>query len=106
MLTPSLAASSLARHAMSLAAVVVVGLVLGVPFPAGLRAFAASGPSTAWAFAVNGFSTIAAATIGPMIALEIGHSALLFIAGAAYAVAFVVLARTDRSKPSSAPLAI
>ena len=75
----------------ALAAAVVLaplGLLMGTPFPLGLRALV--GPDvgrTAWAWAVNGFASVVAAPLAAIVGLEIGSGALFAGAGVAYGVA-------------------
>jgi hypothetical protein len=79
--------------ARSLAALLLLGplaLVMGMPFPLGLRRLARNDTNrVAWAWAANGFASVIAAPLAALIALEAGSNALFGAAAAAYAVAAV-----------------
>ncbi len=64
--------------------------LMGRPFPLGLRQLAPRGGTLAWAWASNGFASVAAAPLSALVSLERGSRVLLVLAGAAYAVAAVL----------------
>lgn len=77
--------------ARALAAALVLaplGVLMGTPFPLGLRALVGpDGGRTAWAWAVNGFASVVAAPLAAIVGLEVGSGALFAGAAAAYGVA-------------------
>lgn len=77
-----------------LALVVPVGVVLGMPFPTGMRAVHDRGADllpVAWG--VNGFAGVLGSATSILIATELGFSAVMVAAAAAYVVAAAVLPR-------------
>ncbi len=65
-----------------------LALVMGMPFPLGIRNVARSDSTgTAWAWASNGFASVTAAPLAALIALELGAVALLVTGGVAYGIA-------------------
>ncbi len=71
-----------------------LGLLMGVPFPRGLRALGETGP--AWlplAWGVNGFASVASAILAAMIALSWGFTAVFAIAALAYLLALAAVWR-------------
>ncbi len=77
------------RVLASLALVVPLGFVMGMPFPIGLSRIRASSTALVpWAFGVNAFFTVIASSVAPIIAMQLGFSTLIVLAAACYAVAF------------------
>lgn len=63
-----------------------VALLMGTLFPLGLRDLAGKDRAkAAWAWATNGFASVAATPLAALIALEAGSRALLLVAALAYA---------------------
>jgi hypothetical protein len=87
--------------ARALAAALALGplaVVMGMPFPLGLRRLAGDDTArVAWAWAANGFASVVAAPMAALIALEAGSGAVFGAASAAYTVAggVTLLAGTD-----------
>jgi hypothetical protein len=87
---------------------VPLGLAMGMPFPAGLRALA-SGPtadfpaqnSVEWAWAMNAGSSVLGSVLAIMIAIQFGLNVTLACGAAAYFLA-VLLTGTLRTHPKSA----
>ncbi len=96
-LVPALVAlSGGARLAVALCLIAPLGLLLGMPFPHGIRALRTGREALIpWAFGVNAFVTVIAASVAPLMALEVGFSVLLLFAAALYAVAFAQWRRFD-----------
>jgi hypothetical protein len=81
-----------ARLLVAIGLTVPVGFLLGMPFPSGIRKLCGGRAATVtWAFAVNGFCTVIATSVAPLLAMMRGFSALFIAAAAAYAVAFLTL---------------
>ena len=70
-----------------------LALAMGHMFPTGLRAVGGSRPALIpWAWAVNGFASVAATAAAPLLAMEIGFRRLTLLAVGCYALA-ALLAR-------------
>jgi hypothetical protein len=77
-----------ARAALALLLLAPVALVMGMPFPLGLRALARADPArVAWAWAANGFTSVVTAPLAALVALEAGTRMVFLVAAAAYGVA-------------------
>ncbi len=87
------AASLPIRATVALLAIAPPGILMGLPFPLGLRALASGHPPrVAWAWAANGFASVVAAPLSALIALEWGSQALFFSAAGGYTAALILLA--------------
>jgi hypothetical protein len=101
-------AALLVRAAAAALVLAPVAVLMGVPFPLGLRGLASDPETTAWAWAANGFASVAAAPGAALIALEAGSRVLLLVAALAYAGAAVaaragVAEATARSPAPGSP---
>ena len=71
-----------------------VGFVMGMPFPAGLRALAANrgknGDSIEWAWAMNAASSVLGSVLAIVIALQLGLNVTLLCGAMAYVMAFLL----------------
>jgi spermidine synthase len=77
-----------ARAAAGAVAVAAPALLMGIPFPVGLRCLAGAVPErVAWAWAANGYASVVAAPLAALVAVEAGSRALFLLAGALYTVA-------------------
>jgi hypothetical protein len=80
------------RAAAAILQLAPLALLMGAPFPLGLRAVAGAGPGrVAWAWAANGFASVVAAPLAALIAVEFGSPALFLFAAGAYGVAAISL---------------
>ena len=91
------------RYAAGVLALVPLGLLMGIPFPSGLRQVARGGEGrVAWAWALNGYaSVVATASIGIGIQM-FGYRMLFFLAAGLYLVAGLCsagLARVISAEP-------
>jgi MFS family permease len=87
-----------------LVALVPLGLLMGMPFPLGLRSLAPGAGGIAWAWASNGFASVVAAPLGALVAIEAGTNTLLFLAAAAYALGATIQPRARAgAHPEGAP---
>jgi SAM-dependent methyltransferase len=80
------AASLGVRAAACLALLCVPGLLMGVCFPAGVRAMQAAGQpeSLPWMWALNGAASVLATFAGMVVAMEFGLTACILAAAACY----------------------
>jgi len=77
-----------ARTAAGAILVAAPALLMGTPFPVGLRTLAGAVPErAAWAWAANGYASVVAAPLAALVAVEAGSRALFLLAAALYAVA-------------------
>ena len=83
-----------ARVAVALLALGPPALLMGLPFPLGLRALVGERTAVlAWAWAANGFASVIAAPLAALIALGAGSRVLFLFAAAAYGVAALAALR-------------
>jgi hypothetical protein len=94
----TLGAPFLMRVAITGFMLLPVGVLMGVPFPAGIRrlsaGLAAGGPggeeaAIAWVWAVNGAASVVASILAALLALTFGFAAVLLIGALCYAGALV-----------------
>jgi hypothetical protein len=79
------------RLALALVLLVLLGALLGVPFPSGMRALRSSSvPFVAWGIGVNGFASVVASIVAVEIAMLAGLRLLLLLAALLYAAALLV----------------
>ena len=87
-----------ARVVVAVASIAPFGLLMGVPFPAGIRAVEATRPDLVpWLWGVNGYASVTGSIVAALIALESGYSAVMLVAAAAYAIAWLLLRLGMRS---------
>lgn len=90
------------RLLVTLALLAPLGLLMGVPFPRGLRALGETGPS--WvplAWGVNGFASVASAVLAALIALSWGFTVVFLSAALAYLLALAAVWRRDGVSPAA-----
>jgi hypothetical protein len=80
------------RIVVTVVALFPLGMLLGIPFPRGLRLVGQTAPGLIpWVWAVNGCASVISAVLAAMIALTWGFSAVLWSAAGAYALAGMVI---------------
>jgi hypothetical protein len=81
-----------ARVALSLAVIAPLGIMLGMPFPTGLRVVAVEAPGLVpWAWGINGFFTVIGTVLALMFAMMFGFFIVLVVAGVCYLLAWLAL---------------
>jgi hypothetical protein len=76
------------RATLALLLLAPVALIMGMPFPVGLRALARSDPApVAWAWAANGFTSVLTIPLAALVALEAGTRVVFLLAAVAYGIA-------------------
>ncbi len=81
------------RVAAVVALLAPLGLVLGMPFPLGLRRIAARWPELLpWAWAINAFLSVFTSIFCILLGMALGFSAVLVVAAFVYAAGLVVFA--------------
>ncbi len=81
-----------------------LGLLMGIPFPAGLKLLGQSdGVLIPWAWAINGCLSVLAPLMAIMLAMAVGFKTTLWIGAAAYLLAFLtsfsLFPRSSAQKP-------
>ena len=80
------------RIVIAVVVLVPVGMVLGVPMPAGIRLLRARAPQmVTWAWGINGALSVLGATVAIFIAMNWGFGVTLLTASATYLVGFLAL---------------
>jgi hypothetical protein len=91
LLDAALSASTSVRIIVAVAVVAPLGLLMGMPFPTGLRrAGREANGLIPWAWAVNGAASVFGSTLTMLISMTYGFTASFLAGAAAYAVAFGV----------------
>ncbi len=74
------------------AIVAPLGVLMGVPFPAGIHIVGERAPSLIpWAWGINGCASVIASIVAALLALEWGFRAVLLTGGLAYAAAGIAM---------------
>ena len=85
------------RIAIAVATLLPIGMVLGIPMPAGIQLMRARAPELiTWAWGINGALSVVGATFAIFIAMNWGFGATLLGAAAMYLLALGALLRADR----------
>jgi len=80
------------RMAASVVLLAPLGLLMGVPFPAGIRLMGRDVPDMiAWAWGINGCASVLSSILACMVALQFGFSWVLGSAAAVYLLAFLAI---------------
>ena len=84
----------LAKLVTSALALGPLGFIMGMPFPAGLRALAAKGcdggDSIEWAWAMNAASSVLGSVVAIILAIQFGLNVTLICGAAAYLLALLL----------------
>ena len=73
-----------------------LGLLMGMPFPLGIRLVDRVNPGlVAWAWGVNGFSSVVGSILAVMIAQSYGFSVVIGLAVVVYLLGLVVIRMVD-----------
>ncbi len=88
------------RALVALSAILPVGFLMGIPFPSGIRQASLRDPRIIpWAWAVNGFASVASSSLCVLLAMELGFSSAAVLAGVCYLMCAGVL--LSRKTPDS-----
>ncbi|HUK32641.1 MAG TPA: hypothetical protein VLV86_01955, partial [Vicinamibacterales bacterium] len=80
------------RIGIAVTMLVPIGIVLGVPMPAGLRLLSARAPQMlTWAWGINGALSVVGATVAIFLAMNWGFAATLMAASGTYLLGLVAL---------------
>ena len=76
---------------------VPLGIVLGIPMPAGIRLLAGRAPQMVpWAWGMNGAFSVVGATLAIFIAMNWGFQITLFAASGSYLIGLGALLASER----------
>jgi len=76
------------RIALAISALFPAALIMGMPFPLGIRLLNRTGQDQIpWAWGINGCLSVVGAAFATLLAVEIGYSLLLLLAAGAYLLA-------------------
>jgi hypothetical protein len=93
----ALAAPLVLRVIVAVAVLAPVGVLMGMPFPKGLALVESRGPGmVAWAWGVNGATSVVASILAALLALSFGFSVVLIAGAACYLAAWVMAGRLRR----------
>jgi hypothetical protein len=96
--------SLLYRGLVTVVLVAPLGLLMGMPFPTGLRLTSRWGESAVpWMWGVNGGTTVLGSVIAILIAIHLGFTVVLLLAALGYALAWAMYLRitTDTLREDS-----
>ena len=80
-----------------------LGFVMGMPFPLGIRYAATHArPLLPWIWSLNGYASVLGSVLSVVLAIQIGFTAVLFIALGVYLAAFLLLASIHRTEGAAA----
>ncbi len=90
------------RAVVAVAVLAPAGLLMGVPFPAGLRRLeGAAGRHIAWAWGVNGAASVVAAVLAALLALSWGFAWVLVGGALCYGGAWLAAGQRDGPGPAA-----
>ena len=85
------------RIAVAVLTLVPIGMLLGIPMPAGIRLLSSRAPQmVTWAWGMNGALSVVGATLAIFIAMNWGFSATFMAASATYLVGLVSLVASSK----------
>jgi hypothetical protein len=89
------------RVAVTILLVAPLGMLLGVPFPTGLRLVSVqAAPLVPWAWAVNGFFTVIGSVGAMILGMALGFSAVLIVAAMCYLAALIAIRMSTAPRPA------
>ena len=87
------------RITLAIAALIPPALIMGMPFPLGIRLLNRTGPNEIpWAWGINGCLSVVGAAFATLIAVETGYRILLLFAAGAYLLASLFGLRSARGE--------
>ena len=82
------------RVTLALIILAPLGILLGMPFPTGLRLVSEEAPALVpWCWGVNGFFTVIGTVSALMLGMSLGFKMVLVIAAICYVLAFAAVPR-------------
>jgi len=81
-----------AKIGISAALIALPGICMGIPFPTGMARLACTLPDAIpWAWAINGFASVAGAVLASLLAVHLGFTAVILLAVVLYGGACVAI---------------
>jgi predicted membrane-bound spermidine synthase len=91
------------RVAIAISLVAPPGILLGVPFPTGLRIVSEqASPLVPWAWAVNGFFTVIGSVAAMILGMVLGFTYVFVIAAGCYATALIAIRQAQPAQVAQA----
>lgn len=95
LLRQAIALSMTGRIILSVLLMLPLGVLLGIPFPSGIRMISEKAPSLIpWAWGMNGFFTVIGSVLALMLSMMVGFQAVLWIAICIYLLSMWAILRT------------
>ena len=102
--TTALALPLVWRILLALILIAPLGVLLGMPFPTGLRIVAQEAAAlVSWAWGVNSFCTVIGTVIALMLGMAFGFKAVLVLAALCYVIALAAMWRCAMPFPRAQP---
>jgi hypothetical protein len=99
----SLQVNLLLRSLLVLVVIAPVGILMGVPFPSGIRIITQGSNSALnnvpWAWAINGGTSVIASILAAIISISFGFRIVLWMGGLAYLIAWISIMALTRFHP-------
>ena len=77
------------RIAVSVALLAPLGLVLGMPFPLGVKALSKGSTSmVAWAWGINGYTSVLGSVLTVVLSIAVGFNMVVWFGACVYLIAF------------------
>jgi hypothetical protein len=97
LLRTAVALPMFARIVLCAVLMLPLGVLIGVPFPSGIRMIGREAPSLIpWAWGMNGFFTVIGSVLALMLSMMIGFRAVLCVAAGIYLVSMLVIRGATR----------
>lgn len=88
-----------ARTVLSIAIISPFALLMGIPFPAGIKILRKRNPDLIpWAWAINGYACVIASVLAPILSISSGFIFVLICASILYLLSFFILFRVTAQK--------
>lgn len=85
------------RVVLAIVVLAPLGILLGMPFPTGLRIVAEeASPLVAWSWGVNGFFTVIGTVTAQILGMSFGFTTVLFVGAFCYLTALAAMARPNK----------
>lgn len=94
------------RVAVSAALLAPLGLLMGMPFPMGIKAVSEqAGEIVPWVWGVNGATSVVGSVLAVTLSIQFGFRAALVVGTVVYFFALLLARRMRAERPSAAPVA-
>ncbi len=93
-----------AQLPVAIALLAVLGVLMGIPFPVGIRWAGRHHPGTVpWLWGMNGVMSVLGSAMATALAIHVGFRLTLFASALVYALALVLISRELRQAPVPVP---